>query len=84
MRGMGIVALLLMAGCASDSGGRTEGMEAAWIHCTNPRPQVCTMEYMPVCARLNEDGRKTYDNGCNACADHRVVSYRPGRCENSN
>lgn len=49
--------------------------------CTEPRPQICTMEYQPVCA-LREDGqRETMSSPCNACADVAVVRYTPGACD---
>ena len=48
--------------------------------CTEPRPQMCTREYRPVCGeRKGMDGR-TYGNGCTACADPEVIAYRPGAC----
>ncbi len=36
------------------------------IHCTAPRPKVCTMDYKPVCAQLKDGSFKTYSNGCSA------------------
>ena len=49
--------------------------------CLEPRPQVCTMDYRPVCAELKEGGSKTYSNGCGSCTDTNVVAYRQGACE---
>lgn len=60
--------------------------------CTDPRPQVCTMDYNPVCADRDTGMRcikapcpatenKTYSNACHACADPKVRHYRPGACE---
>lgn len=58
------------------------------------RPEVCAQFYKPVCGQLkNTVGKtgaekqlerewKTYGNSCSACADHRVIGYRPGACEN--
>ena len=43
--------------------------------CTDPRPQVCTMDYQPVCAKLNDENLKTYSNSCTACSDVNVVTY---------
>ena len=48
--------------------------------CETPRPQVCTMEYAPVCANLSVGMTKEHSSGCNACADDAVVSYLPGPC----
>ena len=62
------------------------------IKCKEPRPEICTREYMPVCATKNtgvvcvttpcpstED--KTYATGCTACADPKVIKYKQGQCE---
>ena len=54
--------------------------------CKDPRPEMCTREYRPVCASLRcESGDctqsiKSYSNGCVACRDSQVVKYKPGRC----
>ncbi len=49
--------------------------------CTEPRPQVCTQDYQPVCAVLQDGSLKTYSNGCSACSDPAVTGYREGTCE---
>ena len=49
--------------------------------CTEPRPQVCTMEYNPVCALRDGGQRETLSSPCNACADAGVVSHTPGVCD---
>jgi hypothetical protein len=48
---------------------------------------ACTMEYNPVCAKVNASGAvkwQTYGNGCSACASNAsgetVMGYRPGEC----
>ena len=48
--------------------------------CTEPRPQVCTMEYAPACATLAAGGQKEYASACNACADDVVAGYLTGPC----
>ena len=54
-------------------GGGGGGGGSGW-----DRPQACTREYAPVCARRGRDVR-TFGNACEArAADYRVVS--PGRC----
>ena len=50
------------------------------IICEQPRPQVCTREYNPVCATLDDGQIKTYATGCTSCADVNVQSYTPGAC----
>ena len=49
--------------------------------CPETRPQMCTREYRPVCAKLEDGSMKTYSNGCTACTDPKVVGHYPGACE---
>jgi hypothetical protein len=60
--------------------------------CTLPRPEICTEEYMPVCAVRDTGVRCVttpcdstehieYSNACAACSDADVISYTDGRCE---
>ena len=48
--------------------------------CQDPRPEVCTMEYVPVCATMQDGSRKTCPNGCSACADAAVRSRDASTC----
>jgi len=50
------------------------------IKCTDPRPQLCTMDYQPVCAKKSDGTYKTYANGCGACSDPDVIEYLAGEC----
>ena len=68
---------LVVAACA----GQEPADTSAGVQCSEPRPQVCTMEYAPACATLIAGGRKEYSSGCNACADDSVASYVPGPCD---
>lgn len=56
-------------------------IEKELIACPDPRPQVCTREYRPVCAQLQGGSLKTYSNGCSACTDPEVTGYHDGACE---
>ncbi len=62
------------------------------ISCTDPRPEICTQEYIPVCAAKDTSVRcvttpcpstekVTYGNACTACSDAKVVSHIAGACE---
>lgn len=66
-------------------------MQNSLFYCDEVRPEMCTMEYDPVCAQVDTGVRcitepcdsfelKTYSNGCSACADARVTVYRLGAC----
>lgn len=50
------------------------------ILCEEPRPQICTREYDPVCAKLEDGSEKTYATGCTSCSDSKVTSYKKGVC----
>ncbi|MEZ0123491.1 MAG: hypothetical protein AB9Q22_11155 [Candidatus Reddybacter sp.] len=48
--------------------------------CNDPRPQICTMIYDPVCGLTKDKARKTYASDCSACADAEVVKFEKGEC----
>lgn len=61
------------------------------VMCKEPRPQVCTMIYQPVCATRDtgvrcikapcpSEEKLTRSSDCNACSDPKVISYVPGEC----
>jgi hypothetical protein len=61
------------------------------VMCGNPRPEMCTMIYAPVCASRDtgvrcitapcpSSAQVTRSSGCNACSDPKIVSYVKGEC----
>ena len=50
------------------------------ILCEEPRPQICTREYNPVCGILKSGSTKTDSTGCTSCSDPDVVGYKMGAC----
>ena len=70
------LALTLIGGCATTASEQVAEGQA----CEEPRPQVCTADYRPVCASLADGSRKTYSNGCSACGDAAVASWSEGAC----
>ena len=76
------VLLIAASGCAATQDQPpAEEADKGLVTCTDPRPQMCTMEYLPVCARIGEDSSaewKTYASGCSACSDPKVTVYKPG------
>ncbi len=51
------------------------------VACEEPRPQVCTMQFDPVCGLTDSNQYKTYSNACSACSDASVSGHSPGACE---
>ena len=74
---------LLVYGCATtndDKNNINEPGALDLILCEEPRPQVCTREYNPVCATLKDGSTKTGSTGCTSCSDPEVVGYKMGAC----
>jgi len=69
---------LLLGGCAATTADTKSPVKLQ--DCEEPRPQVCTMDYRPVCASLSDGSSKTFSNGCSACADSRVEGWHDGAC----
>jgi hypothetical protein len=67
--------------CEFDQPGGQVHKEPQGQVCPASRPEVCTMEYLPVCAELFDGSVETYSNACTACADKDVNAYREGACE---
>jgi len=92
LRGILLVLLPLVA-CASDadSGKPPAKKPPEYVRCADPRPEICTQHYQPVCA-LRDTGVRCikapcpsaswvpYPNACTACNDRHVLGYRPGNC----
>ena len=70
--------------CATSSGEKNkidyEPGALDLIICEEPRPQICTREYNPVCATLKDGSTKTGSTGCTSCSDPEVVGYKMGAC----
>jgi len=83
---------VLMLSCANSQVKETSEQDYLYKACKDPRPQICTREYRPVCA-IKDTGircvttpcqsttHKTYGNACSACGDPKVISYHSGACE---
>ena len=100
MRAWTLPLILLLAACsqapvasespppASDPPATTKNEP---VMCKEPRPQVCTMIYQPVCATRDtgvrcirapcpSEEKVTKSSDCNACSDPKVISYVKGEC----
>ena len=70
-----------LTGCAKAPATDAQAETAdGYIVCTEPRPEICTMQYDPVCAQMKDGARKTYASDCSACSDQLVDGYSPGEC----
>jgi len=50
------------------------------ILCEEPRSKICTREYNPVCATMQDGSTATGSTGCTSCSDPKVVGYKMGAC----
>jgi hypothetical protein len=83
MRTAWALALVVLAGCSASTSQPEPAVPLASspiIPCTDPRPELCTMQYAPACASLAAGGFRTYASSCNACADSAVAGYQNGPC----
>ena len=80
----------MLVACSEHARGIPDS-NAGMVECREPRPEMCTQEYRPVCATRDNGVRcvttpcdstenVTYSNGCMACADPSVYYFRAGAC----
>jgi hypothetical protein len=90
--GLCAVLLLVAGACSSDVARESEQEEASsYIACEDPRPEICTRDFRPVCAERDTGIRCVTTpcpssewvlspNACSACSESEVLGYRPGAC----
>ena len=64
MRTATALLVLLLTACGTTM--EQASVQDPRTQCADPRPQVCTMEYAPVCADLIAGSTKEYSSPCNA------------------
>ncbi len=79
LKGLVFTAILSLAACGSSH--RLSVEAAQETSCPEPRPEVCTMDYDPVCGSSSDGSLETYSNGCSACSNPAVTSYSQGECK---
>lgn len=90
MRFVVTAGVVLLGACSVEKGGA--GPLQFATYCEDPRPQICTRDYRPVCATRDNGIRcvttpcpstetATYGNACDACADPAVYYHQPGECK---
>lgn len=75
---------ILAVGCVNSSDEKIDLNEPGALDiilCEEPRPQICTREYDPVCATLKDGSTRTGATGCTSCSDSEVLGYKMGACE---
>ena len=77
------VALTTLSACAGHQPDPEQDIPQGLSPCHDPRPEMCTMDYKPVCGQLENGQFRTYANACSACADAKVVGSRKGECKES-
>jgi hypothetical protein len=88
-----VAAVIAITSCASKSQTTAATPATGYKQCPDQRSQICTREYLPVCATRDTGVRcvttpcpsseqKTYSNGCTACADEKVLGYIANACAN--
>ena len=70
-----LFAALFLNGCDTSSDN-----EILDTMCSDPRPEVCTMEYDPVCGYKSDKTSKAYSSGCSACTEKEIIGYKNGEC----
>lgn len=75
-----LVVVLSGIGCSSNRAS-IPASNYALTPCTEPRPEICTREYIPVCGQRENGEWKTYSTACTACSDTRVLGYKPEACK---
>ena len=86
-----LIGCLVLVSCATH---RVDQIPLKAVQCADPRPQICTMDYTPVCATRDSGSHcattaceptetATYANACMACADPAVRYHLPAACESS-
>ncbi len=72
---------LLISACAAYSEKSADPSTSELIACEEPRPQICTREYNPVCATYKDGSKKTGSTGCTSCSDPDVIGYKMAACK---
>ena len=71
-----VITMLCLSACT----GTTSKTQINPVKCENPRPQICTMIYKPVCGISKSGAKKTYASACTACSDENVVAFEKEEC----
>lgn len=81
----------ILAACATQPTTIANKSTPVFTNCPEQRPDICAMDYLPVCATSDAGVRcvtlpcpsteqKTFSNACSACADIKVIGYSADEC----
>jgi hypothetical protein len=70
----------MLSACTSITSETNSDMSEL-IKCPEERPEMCTMQYEPVCANLQDNTQQTFSNGCSACSGKETIAYQQGECK---
>ncbi|HFC92635.1 MAG TPA: hypothetical protein ENJ51_07465 [Leucothrix mucor] len=92
---MGILSLIFLISCQDKKTVTNPKPKSSpigtYTECKDPRPEVCTKEFRPVCSKVDTGVRcvttpcpstenKTYSNACTACAEPKVYGFWKNAC----
>jgi hypothetical protein len=69
------LSIFLLGACSTNT-----KQPVAETMCKEPRPEICTMQYDPVCGVHSDNTTKTYASDCTACSHKEVVGYNADVC----
>lgn len=73
---LGLIILLTLNSCETT----TVSKPVFYTDCSEPRPQMCTQNHVPVCGADDDGDYDNYSNPCSACSDTDVIKYYMGAC----
>ncbi|MCP5209122.1 MAG: hypothetical protein H7A01_18165 [Hahellaceae bacterium] len=75
-----LLLLSLLTGCASVNGSDQPPLPENLVTCKDPRPEMCTMIYDPVCAYDQQGQGTTASSDCQACGNQNTIGFVKGAC----
>ncbi|WP_020588746.1 hypothetical protein [Desulfobacter curvatus] len=74
------VIVSISSGCVDAAQKKQSGPNENMVVCKEPRHDICTKEYRPVCGHFSDGTVKTFSNPCTACSNKNVVGFTHGPC----
>ncbi len=74
-----LLVIVMLSACTSVKSKNNSEIPGL-VKCPEERPEMCTMQYEPVCAKLLDNTLQIFSNSCSACAEKQTVAYHVGDC----